>query len=138
MTLMFRICGTMTEICRFTIHGQPPSKSNCYKIIARQTSDGRPYGSLAKTKSLRSYEKNFYIQVPASARDLLYSGFVKAEVHCYYKSMRNDLDNALKSIFDCLQVAQVIKNDNKIVEILATKHVDKENPRTEIALFEAM
>ena len=40
-----------------TIFGNPPSKSNCYKII---TLGG--HGSLAKTPVLKKYENDFFIQ----------------------------------------------------------------------------
>ena len=39
------------------IIGQPPSKSNSYRII---TISG--HGSLAKTAKLKEYEKSFYLQ----------------------------------------------------------------------------
>lgn len=50
-------------------------------------------------------------------------------IDVYYNSRRPDLDNALKVVLDCLQKAGAIKNDNKCIEIVAKKHLDKENPR---------
>ena len=39
------------------IYGKVPSKSNCYLVV---TIGG--HGSLAKTKAIKDYEKNFYLQ----------------------------------------------------------------------------
>lgn len=39
------------------IYGNCPSKSNCYKVVTV----GR-HASFAKTKSLKEYENQFYIQ----------------------------------------------------------------------------
>jgi len=50
-------------------------------------------------------------------------------IDVYYDSRRPDLDNALKVVLDCLQKAGAIKNDNKCIEIVAEKNLDKENPR---------
>jgi Holliday junction resolvase RusA-like endonuclease len=60
--------------------------------------------------------------------DLIDTEF-KFIIDVYYDSRRPDLDNALKVVLDCLQKAGAIKNDNKAMEIIARKHLDKENPR---------
>ena len=39
------------------IHGQPPSKSNCYRIISI-----KGHGSLAKTQALKKWEQSFFMQ----------------------------------------------------------------------------
>ena len=47
----------------------------------------------------------------------------------YESSVRYDLDNALKTILDCLQMVKAITDDNLCRKIVAEKHIDKNNPR---------
>lgn len=111
------------------IYGNVPSKSNCYMIIKRGN-----HASLAKTKRLKQYEKDFYIQLPAEYRNALIDGYFEFYVDVYYPSQRSDLDNAMKIILDSLQNAKAIKNDNKCVKIVAQKFLDKNNPRIEFII----
>ena len=105
----------------FTIKGQPPSKSNCYKI----TKMGARC-SLGKTKALKQYELDFLSQVPGQYRQLNLDKALKVELHCTFNSKRPDLDNAAKAILDCLQNAGVIKNDNLVYDLYMTKAVNKD------------
>ena len=120
---------TLFETERITIHGKTPSKSNCYRII---TLKGR--GSLAKTKALKQYEKDFYIQLPPKYRGIDITDYFSIEVDVFYPSQRADLDNSLKIILDCLQKEKVIRNDNKCTKIVANKALDKNNPRIEFII----
>lgn len=113
-----------------TIIGQPPSKSNTYKII---TFAG--HSKLGKTPATQKYEKAFYIQV-GSYRNMMITGFFELHIRVYFSTMSHDLDNSLKVVLDCLQQTQTIKNDNKCVRIVADKFVDKLNPRIEFKLVE--
>lgn len=112
------------------IYGQPPSKSNLYRIV---TING--HGSLAKTSALKEYEKKFYLQCGAY-RDRNISGFFKLEVDVYFQSNQPDLDNSLKCLLDCLQTVRAIKNDRQCTEIQARKFIDRNNPRIEFTLVE--
>ena len=56
-------------------------------------------------------------------------------IDVYYDSRRPDLDNSLKVVLDCLQKAGAIKNDNKCIEIVAKKHLDKDNPRVKFSIL---
>lgn len=109
------------------IHGQPPSKSNCYKIV---TIAG--HAALAKTKATKEYEKSFYLQCPY--RDANFTGFFELHIDVYFSSNQPDLDNALKVVLDCLQICNAIKNDRYCIAIYARKFVDKSNPRIEFTL----
>lgn len=111
-----------------TVKGNPPSKSNCYKVVTLYG-----HGSLAKQKALKQYEDSFYIQV-GSYRNLKIKGFFEFYIRVYYPSMRSDLDNSLKCVLDCLQKTKTIENDNKCVKIVAEKFVDKDNPRVEFKI----
>lgn len=114
----------MTQI----ITGNVPSKSNCYKII---TIGG--HASLSKTKALKAYEENFYIQCD-KYRNVEIEGYFELYLKVFYPSQRSDLDNSLKVILDCLQRVKSIKNDNKCVKIVAEKFLDKTNPRIEFEI----
>ena len=113
-----------------TIYGNPPSKSNCYKII---TLSG--HGSLCKTKALKQYENDFYIQCN-HYRNKNIAGYFEIYIDVFYPSQRSDLDNSLKCVLDCLQKVKAIDNDNKAVKIVAQKFLDKANPRIEFLIKE--
>lgn len=112
---------------KMTIQGNPPSKSNCYRIIRING-----HGSLAKTAALKKYEDSFYMQCPI--RDKNISSYFELKADVFFSSMRPDLDNAFKVILDCLERCKAIKNDRLCVAITARKFVDKNNPRVELTL----
>lgn len=111
-----------------TIHGNCPSKSNCYKVI-----NLNGHASLSKTKALKAYEEQFYIQCD-KYRNAGITGYFELYLRVYYPSQRSDLDNALKVVLDCLQRVKAISNDNKCVKIVAEKFLDKDKPRIEFEL----
>ena len=117
------------KLDRQIIHGQPPSKSNCYRVITI-----RGHGSLGKTTALKAYEESFFMQ--CSLRRLMISKRFKITADVYFKSDQPDLDNAFKVILDCLQSCKAIKNDRLCAEIHARKLIDKENPRVEFEITE--
>ena len=116
-----------------TIHGNTPSKSNCYKIITIKR-DGKNAYSLGKTSALKKYEDQFFIQLPPKLRGLDIAGYFEFEIDVFYPTERADLDNSLKIILDCLQKTKTIRNDNKCVRIVANKAKDKDNPRIEFKI----
>ena len=114
-----------SEVC--TIIGQPPSKSNSYRIV---TVAG--HGTLAKTKALRAYEDSFFMQCNLRNKDI--TARFRLVIDVYYASDRPDLDNALKVVLDCLQTCRAIRNDRQCSEIVARKLIDKKQPRVEFRL----
>ena len=114
---------------RYVITGNVPSKSNCYKVIRLGNKC-----SLGKQAQLKSYENSFKLQMLNYKYELIESNF-KFIIDVYYDSRRPDLDNSLKVVLDCLQKAQAIKNDNKCLEIIAKKYLDKEKPRIEFEII---
>lgn len=114
-----------------TIHGKIPSKSNSYKVVMIGG-----HSSLAKTKAIKDYEQSFFLQCPI--RNLKLDKYFELDVDVYYENMRPDLDNCFKVLLDCLQQCKAIKNDRLCVEIHGRKLVDKENPRIEFTIKEAM
>ena len=109
------------------ILGKVPSKSNCYRII---TIAG--HNSLGKTKALREYERNFFIQ--CGLRGLEIADYFEFHCRVFYPSQKSDLDNSLKILLDCLQMTKTIRNDNLCVKIVVEKFVDKTNPRIEFKI----
>jgi len=114
---------------KYIIAGNVPSKSNQYKVIKLGNKC-----SLGKQSQLKSYENSFKLQILNYKYELIESNF-KFIIDVYYDSRRPDLDNSLKVVLDCLQKAQAIKNDNKCLEIIAKKHLDKEKPRIEFEII---
>lgn len=111
------------------IYGQPPSKSNCYRVITI-----RGHSSLGKTTALKKYEESFLMQ--CSLRKAMISKRFKLTLDVYFKSDQPDLDNAFKVVLDCLQTCKAIKNDRLCAEIHARKLIDKEKPRIEFEIEE--
>lgn len=115
-----------------TIYGQPVSKSNSSNFSYNH---GRPV--LRKSERARNYINTFEAQI--IQRHL--APKIPLEVVCslvaklFYKDQRSDLDDS--QICDCLQKSGVIKNDRQIREKHLYHGIDKENPRTEIALYAA-
>ena len=112
---------------RQVIYGQPPSKSNCYRIVKIGG-----HATLTKTQALRKYESAFFLQCGLRGKDI--NTWFELDVDVYYSSNRPDLDNALKVILDCLQSCKAIRNDRLCVKIVAQKFVDKERPRIEFEI----
>lgn len=115
---------------RQIIRGQPPSKSNSYRII---TIGG--HGSLAKTTKLKEYERSFYLQCN-NYRDKNISGLFELHIDAFMSSQRPDLDNIFKVVLDMLQSCNAITNDRNCVKIIAQKFVDKKEPRIEFTIKE--
>ena len=118
---------TDMETGKTTVHGQIPSKSNCYRVVTI-----RGHGSLAKTPALRRYEESFIMQCPLRKAGIGYR--FKLTVDVFNQSDRNDLDNSFKILLDCLQSCRAIRNDRLCAEIHARKFIDKENPRVEFSI----
>lgn len=114
---------------RQTIHGQPPSKSNSYRIVYISG-----HGSLAKTTAMKKYEQDFFMQCGLRRKNI--DKRFKLSVDVFFKSDQPDLDNAMKVILDCLQACGAIKNDRLCAEIHARKLIDKTDPRIEFEIEE--
>lgn len=114
-----------------TIYGQVVSKANNYQIGY----GGNGNRHIIKSPEIREYERSFVDQCRIY-RDRMISCRFTLYVAVYESSVRYDLDNALKTILDCLQMAKAITNDNLCVKIVAEKRIDKNNPRVVFAIEE--
>lgn len=107
-----------------TVQGNPPSKSNTYKIVKHLNSY-----TLAKTKEVKKFESDFKLQVRPYVNKIKIKGQFSLTVAVYFRNKKQDLDNSLKVILDCLQDLGVIENDNLCRRIVAHKFVDEKNPK---------
>ena len=112
-----------------TIYGQPPSKSNSYKVIAVNG-----HSKLGKTDATKQYETSFFMQCTLRRKGICRR--FKLTIDVFFRSDRSDLDNSLKVVLDCLQTSGSIKNDRLCAEIHARKLIDKKNPRIEFTIEE--
>jgi Holliday junction resolvase RusA-like endonuclease len=93
----------------------------------------KPRAILYKSAELKSYEKSFIEEIPENCKvDMI--GDLNMAVVCYFSSRRPDVDNAAKSILDCLQKGGVIRNDRSVMKLTLIKELDKDNPRVDIAI----
>jgi Holliday junction resolvase RusA-like endonuclease len=114
-----------------TIYGQVISKANNYQVGNNR--HGARY--IIKSPEIRAYERSFCGQCKIY-RDRLIDGRFTLFLAVYESSIRYDLDNALKTILDCLQMVRAIKDDNLCAKIVAEKHIDKGNPRIVFSIQE--
>lgn len=113
-----------------TIYGQVVSKANNYMV--GQSGDNK---HIVKTQEMRDYERSFIEQCQVY-RDRLIDGRFTLFVTVYESNVRYDLDNALKTVLDCLQMARAIKDDNLCVKIVAEKRIDRYCPRVVYSIQE--
>lgn len=136
-----------SEPIRFTILGQPYSKSNrrILSVVA-----GKPRS--IKSKEALAFESAALRQIPPAARQRL-EGPVRVTLRIFYKDERPDLDESL--ILDILQDRYVLRqhmkagrlvgqrtlvqngvyrNDRQVRERHVYHFIDKTNPRTEIEI----
>lgn len=112
---------------RATVLGNLQSKANSRRMI-------RP-GLVIKSKSALEFEESALLQLKAPMRGRKpFEGDVACEFEVYYQSRRSDIDTSL--IRDILQKAGAYLNDRQIHECHEWKHLDKENPRVEITVYE--
>lgn len=107
-----------------TIYGQVVSKANNYEV-GNDKHGGR---YIIKSEAIRAYERSFVEQCKVY-KDRLINCHFTLYVAVYESSVRYDLDNALKTILDCLQMARAITDDNLCRKIVAEKRIDKIRPR---------
>ena len=113
-----------------TIYGQVIGKANNYMVVP--CGDGK---RLIKNEKIRAYECSFAKQCKIYAKKRISSRF-QLFAHIYNTSERYDLDNALKTICDCLQYVGAITDDNLCTKIVAEKSIDRKNPRVEFMIIE--
>lgn len=114
-----------------TIYGQIVSKANNYQV--GNDKHGQRY--IIKSEAMRAYERSFMEQCKVY-KDRMIDCHFTLYVAVYESSVRYDLDNALKTILDCLQMTRTITDDNLCRKIVAEKRIDKHRPRVVFAIQE--
>ena len=112
------------------IMGQIVAKANNYQAVPDRATGGR---RIIKNSRVRAYERNFLKQCRVYAGRMIDRPF-ELIVTVYYLHNNFDLDNSLKTLLDCLQLAGAITNDNLCKRIDATKRIDPYRPRVEFSL----
>lgn len=113
-----------------TIYGQVISKANHYCI-----GDGAEGRHIVKSAEIKRYERSFVRQC-SIYKNRMINGRFTLYAAVYESNGRYDLDNALKTILDCLQMAKAIADDNLCIKIVAEKRIDKNNPRVIFSIME--
>ena len=106
------------------VTGEPASKANSRQIVMFGK---RP--AVIKSKKARDYLKDFEKQCPVC--NPLLEGELAVTRTIYYASRRPDLDESL--ILDAMQ-GKIYGNDRQVREKHVFHGLDKENPRTDIAV----
>lgn len=113
------------------IHGQIIAKANHYQAVSGKFGRKR----IIKDEIIRTYERSFMEQCKTYRNRRISSRF-RLFVRVWHSSERFDLDNSLKTLLDCLQMANAITDDKLCYQIEAEKHLDKYQPRIEFAILE--
>ena len=111
------------------IHGQIIAKANHYQAVPGKFGQKR----IIKDEIIRAYERSFMEQCKVYRNRRISSRF-RLFVRVWHSSERFDLDNSLKTLLDCLQMAGAIADDKLCYQIEAEKHLDKYRPRIEFAI----
>lgn len=109
------------------IFGEIPGKANHYQAVPDKRTGGR---RIIKDRVIRNYEGWFVRQIkkePGVPAEPISTPFEIGGTICYADA-RHDLDNGIKTLLDCLQMAGVIKNDSQCREIHIRKIVNKYEP----------
>lgn len=113
------------------IHGQIVAKANHYQAVPGRGGTKR----IIKDEKIRTYERSFMQQCRIYRNRGISSRF-RLFVRVFHSSVRFDLDNSLKTLLDCLQMAGAIRDDKLCFQIEAEKHIDRYHPRIEFAIQE--
>ena len=112
------------------IHGQIVAKANHYQAVPGKAGERR----IIKDEVIRAYERSFMEQCTKYRNRRISSRF-RLFVRVWHSSVRFDLDNSLKTLLDCLQMAGAITDDKLCFQIEAEKRIDKYHPRIEFAIL---
>ncbi|MBQ9419809.1 MAG: RusA family crossover junction endodeoxyribonuclease [Synergistaceae bacterium] len=110
------------ELLRIELEGLPPSVNHMYMDARRRR---------FRTLECRNYQDHVVEEIKSRWNKPMFTGRVALKVKLTTNNRRRwDLDNRLKALQDCLEMAEVIKNDSQIDLILISREYTKENSTT--------
>jgi Holliday junction resolvase RusA-like endonuclease len=116
-----------------TIKGRIPSLKNS-KQVFRNPKTGRPF--VTASKAWHAFEPDALNQLRSQYRGKPIDCEIAIDVTLLMKGKRKaDIDNKLSGIFDLLQKAEIIKDDDQIVTVTARKYKEQPEDVTEINLL---
>lgn len=104
----------------------PPSTNVYWRSICRGS---RP--RILVSKDGRAYRKRARLLAVAQAQGDPFTVPVCVSLHIVTPTRRGDLDNRIKPTLDALQ-GIAYDDDKRVVQIVATRGVDKANPRVDV------
>ena len=112
-----------------TIPGNPPSDNTLYghrafgkRVMKYMTAKGKEYKRLASECAFGKYPMT---TKPIAIRLKIYFG----------DNRKRDVQGHLKAVIDSFE-GILYENDSQVTELYASKEKDKENPRTELEMWE--
>ena len=130
---------------KFTIEGKPLAVNACFKphLIPRGGKGPKGYrASIGRTKAYERARATLNVPCPRTQHLLI----VRIDAYWDRRSRQwstetvdvpvADADAVLKPLLDSMQFRGVFEDDIQILRLLAAKHYDKTNPRTEVRIWE--
>lgn len=117
----------MTELLSLEFDGLPPTVNTMYR-----NSGSRRY----KRQEVQDWQEDIAGFLSERWRKRPYFSRAQVNIEFAVKGNRNwDIDNRIKSLLDCLEIAGVLENDNQIDGLNVTRHKGDQN-KTKITLLE--
>ncbi len=117
----------------FTVPGLPPSVNHAYRLFSLKSGPAR----MAKTTEALTYQVGVgYIVRAAKPKNWVPSRRIYVIYRMWFDTNRRDASNAIKLLEDGIAVALGV-NDNTFLPCVASKEVDKANPRVEVTIRNA-
>jgi Holliday junction resolvase RusA-like endonuclease len=114
----------------FTVPGLPPTVNHAYRIWSAPTGGAR----MTKTSEAAAYQVGVAVVVrTARPKDWVPARRIYIVYRMWFDTDRRDASNAIKLLEDGIAVALGV-NDNTFLPIVASKEVDKANPRVEVTV----
>lgn len=133
---------------RITIPGNPGDGAvnaarRAYVTTSRKS--GRTIAKTKKSKSAQTYEQRARVACMRATGDresVRGAPTVRVTIHAFWPRQRHlsgtedlalgDVDAVIKAALDALEKSRIIDDDARVIEVVARKSIDRENPRVEV------